>query len=221
MNELDILIYLGKIGAFTDMVPLTTSRMGKDLNESQQNVSRWLIRMEENGLIYRKNGIKGYLIQITPEGENFLKQIKNEIESALMIKKKIKIKGKVEEGMKDGKYYMSLAEYKNQIEDKIGFSPFPGTLNIKITDMSVIRHKEKICSSKGIVINGFAKGKRVFGSLNCFPCVIKDIKCAVVIPERSHHPFDIIEIISSVNLREKLGLNNSDEINLEVDLNEL
>ncbi|NOX71392.1 MAG: CTP-dependent riboflavin kinase [Candidatus Micrarchaeota archaeon] len=220
MNELDILIYLGKKGAFATSIPLTTSKIGNDLGESQQNVSRWLIKMEKGGLIFRKSGIKGYLIQITPEGERHLRNIKSEIEYALNRKGKVTLKGIVVTGIGDGKYYMSIAGYAREVKRKLGFRPYPGTLNIKLTDMTSIRQKEKIRAARGITIPGFVQGRRVLGSLKCFPATIDGVKCAVVIPDRSHHPFNIMEIISPFCLRRKLSISDGDEVKAEVEINE-
>jgi riboflavin kinase, archaea type len=219
MNELDILIYLGKLGAFSTQIPITTSRIGSDLGESQQNVSRWLIKMEKEGLIYRKDGIKGYLVQITPEGERMLVRIKGDIEIALTKKDRITLKGKIVTGIGDGKYYMGLEKYSSCIEKNFGFRPYPGTLNVKLTDMSDIRQKEKIAASNGSEVPGFVEGNRVFGALKCFGCLVNGKKCALIIPERSHHSFDILEIVSPLNLRRELKISDGDEVRLDVDLN--
>ena len=69
MELLNILIYLGKRGALNRMVSVTTSSMGRELNVSQQSISRWLIDLEKKGLITRKPGIKGNIIRITNEGK--------------------------------------------------------------------------------------------------------------------------------------------------------
>jgi riboflavin kinase, archaea type len=218
MNELDVLIYLGKLDAFSNQIPVTTSHIGRDLGESQQNVSRWLIKMEHEGLIYRKDGIKGYLVQITPQGEKMLQKIKNEIELALAKKSRIVMKGKVSTGMGDGKYYIGLERYASEIEKIFGFRPYPGTLNIKLTDMTDIRQKEKLVACGGTEIHGFTEGSRVFGALRCFKCNLSGKKCIITIPERSHHAFDILEIVSPVHLRKDLHVSDGDEVKIEIDL---
>jgi len=220
MNEIDILIYLGKQGAFSSPLPVTTSRIGKALGESQQNISRWLLKMEKEDLIYRNMGIKGYLVQITPNGEKTLQKLKNDIELALAKKGKIKIRGELVTGMGDGQYYMRLKKYSDQIKKKFGFKPYAGTFNIKLTDMKEIRQKEKIIASKGIEIPGFREGNRVFGALKCFHCTLEGGKCALVIPERSHHSFDIMEIVAPEFLRDKLKIKDGNAVKIEVDLNE-
>jgi riboflavin kinase len=68
---------------------------------------------------------------------------------------------------------------------------------------------------RGVEIAGFSSGDRTFGSLRCFPCWISGIEGAVIIPERSHYGFDILEIISPKNLRKALSLNDGDEVKVE------
>ncbi len=220
MNEIDVLIYLGKMGAFNEPITLTTSKMGRELGENQQNASRWLIKMESSGLICRKSGVRGYIVQITPDGEKALRDMRAKIDLALNNKEKIIIKGRAVTGIGDGKYYMGLDSYSSKIKEYFGFKPFKGTLNIKLIDMTAIRHKESICAKEGLVIDGFTIGERIFGSLKCFRCSLKEAECVLIIPERSHHSFDILEIISELNLRKIMGIKDGDEIAIEVNLNE-
>ncbi len=220
MKKLEILIYLGKMGAFSKTIPVTTKGLAEKIGETQQNVSRWLVKMEDEGLIYRHKGIKGYLVQITPDGAEYMKRVKMEIELALKKKNELNLVGVVTSGLGDGRYYMSIEEYTSQIKEKFGFLPYPGTLNIKLRDVSSIHEKEKLAAAEGVKIDGFNKYGRVFGSLECFSCTLNGEKCVLVIPERSHHPFDIIEIISPHNLREKLDLEDGKKASITVMLNE-
>ncbi len=41
------------------------------------------------------------------------------------------------------------------------------------------------------------------------------MKCALVVPLRTHHPAEVIEIISSANLKKALGKNDRDEVKIE------
>jgi len=67
--------------------------------------------------------------------------------------------------------------------------------------------------SKGTEIlpaTGFCHGR-------FFEAYLKDnLKCAVVIPEVANYPEDIIEIIASVNLRERLQLKDGDDIEIKI-----
>jgi riboflavin kinase len=67
-----------------------------------------------------------------------------------------------------------------------------------------------------IVIQGFSDGERTFGAGKCYLITINGIKSAVIIPERTHYPANLLEIIAPVNLREKLHLRDGDEVNIIV-----
>ena len=216
MDILNLLIYLGKRGALDRPVTFTTSRMGSDLGISQQSVSRWLITLEDGGLVSRKEGIRSYMVRITPKGKRMMEDRRRELSMILAESGRIEIHGKVSTGLQDGKYYIGLNEYSESIRSKLGFKPFPGTLNIKLNDIDDTECKEKLCAMEGIVIGGFRRGERIFGSIRCFGCRVNGIEGAIVIPERSHYGFDVMEIISPFNLREKLHLADGSDVKVEV-----
>ena len=212
-----LLLYLGKRGAIDRYVSINTPKVGSALGGSQQSVSRWLIRLRHEGMITRKAGLRGYLVQITPEGRDLLLGLRKELNNMVAARGKTVMLGKLVSGMLDGKYYLRLKEYAESIESKLGFKPYPGTLNIKLSSMEATQCKEKGSARGGVEIPGFKRGERVFGALKCFPCRIEGIKCAVLIPERSHYGSDIVEIISRHKLRDKLRLSDGDDVKVEVD----
>ena len=215
MKELKILLALGKKGALERNITITTSSLGKELKFPQQTISRILIKLTKRGLITRVKGIRGYLVSITPKGKSFLKDIGLSLDEIFRRTKEIIIKGKVIDGLKDGKYYLSLDEYKKDIKKKLDFDPYPGTLNIRLSD-SDREMKEVLMGMNGINIGGFKKGGRVFGSIKCFNCTIDGIKAGIIIPERSHYGSDVLEIISPFQLRKKMKLKNSNVISVRV-----
>ena len=101
---------------------------------------------------------------------------------------------------------------KKQIAEKLGFVPYPGTLNIKLSEK---RSKLKILLKKTRPIEilpktGFCLGK-------CFKAYLMDnVECAVVLPEVTGYPADIIEIIASENLREKLQVKDCDIVDVKI-----
>jgi len=217
MKELTILISLGKKGALERSITLTTTDLSRELKISQQTVSRVLIRLTNKGLITREKGIKGYVVSITPKGREFLQDLNLVLNEIFRKPKEIIIKGKVVDGLKDGKYYLSLNEYKQAIKKNLGFHPYPGTLNIRLTSESDRELKEILVRMNGINIEGFKKGDRIFGSIKCFNCNINGIKGSIIIPERSHYGSDILEIISPIELRKKMNLKNGDLISARVE----
>ncbi|MDP2841884.1 MAG: DUF120 domain-containing protein, partial [Candidatus Methanoperedens sp.] len=100
-----------------------------------------------------------------------------------------------------------------QFIEKLGFTPYPGTLNVKLDTPSVDIRKG---ISADLEISGFTKDNRTFGRGSCFNIMIMDIKGAVIVPERTHYPEDIIEIIAPVNLRKYLKLRDGSTVEVEV-----
>lgn len=62
-------------------------------------------------------------------------------------------------------------------------------------------------------IDGFNDGERTFGGGgNCYPVRVEGIDAAVVVPDRTHYPSDLIEIIAPVKLRDALKLKDGDRV---------
>jgi riboflavin kinase len=115
-------------------------------------------------------------------------------------------------GRGEGARYIELPWVKRQIVEKLGFTPFPGTLNVRLTKEE-LRLKDSLGDAGAIEISP-AKG---FGRGRCFKAIImRRLKCAVVIPEIPSYPEDVIEVTAAVNLRKKLGLEDGDCLEIEV-----
>jgi riboflavin kinase len=127
--------------------------------------------------------------------------------------KKIKFSGKVLSGRGEGEKFLELPWVKRQIEEKLGFTPYHGTLNIRLSEKSAKQRKllEKAASLKVCPPEGYCPGK-------IFKASIGTVKCAVVLPEVAGYPENVLEIIALVNLREKLQLADEDEIAVTVNL---
>ena len=120
------------------------------------------------------------------------------------------IRGNVATGIGEGQYYLSRKGYRGQFHEKLGFVPYPGTLNIKLDNPFVP-------SSEPIKIMEFSDGDKAFGACQCYWIRINGIKAVIVRPERSSYPSDLIEIIAPISLRESLGLSDGDEVEVILD----
>ncbi len=126
-----------------------------------------------------------------------------------------KIFGTLIQGAGKAAFFTDLFWIQQQCREKIGFVPFSGTLNldIKRSDVEFIKN----------ISNRFWKEltpeDKTFCTAKILPIVIKDIKCAVILPEAAVNIHDrhVIEILAPVNLRESLGLKNGDTINIHLD----
>lgn len=129
----------------------------------------------------------------------------------------VELNGKLMSGMGEGAYYMSLKGYTKQFKSKIGYIPFPGTLNVKL-DKKI--HQEAIKqfeSLDGIMIKSFSDGKRTYGWVKCFPAKLNhSLDCQLIVLERTHHDDSIVELISEKCLRESGRLKDGSKVTIKI-----
>jgi riboflavin kinase len=125
----------------------------------------------------------------------------------------ITLQGKVFSGQGGGTKFLGLPWVRKQIIDKLGFEPFLGTLNLRLTKESTEAKKELVKTGKAIKImpaKGFCRGL-------CFKARIMDkIEGAIVLPQVPDYPEDVLEVIAPVSLRKTLKLKEDDEVRLSV-----
>ncbi len=136
--------------------------------------------------------------------------------------KKVELKGRVVSGVNEGQYFLALQGYQKRFQDRFGFQPFEGTLNVKLDEKSLELY-ESLKDENGETIEGFEeKGKR-FGSVECFNCgLIKNDESLyentlLIIPKRSRYD-EVVEIVSEFKLRDRLDLEDDDRITVLVEL---
>jgi riboflavin kinase len=184
---------------------------------SPQTASRRLKGLETQGFITRTMAADGQHVTLTGTGEEELRKEYQEYSRIFSEHNKgFVLNGTVVSGIGEGKYYMSLEAYKQQFNTHLGFEPYPGTLNIRLSSSSLPVRK-KIDALNWIRIKGFSTDGRTFGDAKCLPCRIGNISCGIVIPGRTHYPADIIEVIAPIALRRKLGVEDTDTVTVEVD----
>jgi riboflavin kinase len=127
----------------------------------------------------------------------------------------VKLTGVVVSGLSEGAFYISLEGYRRAIEEALGFTPYPGTLNVRLERQS-LPYRMYLDSLPGILIPGFSNGIRTYGAVKAFRARIRGVEGAVVMPERTHHPTDVIEVVAPVKLRDVLGLKDGDRIEIEI-----
>ena len=126
--------------------------------------------------------------------------------------KRIKLTGKIFSGAREGEKFVMLPWVKRQIEEKLCFTPYPGTLNIILSEESTKRRKllETVSSIEICPVEGFSSGM-------IYKAQLGKLECAIVIPKVANYPEDSLEVIAAENLREKLKLRDGDRITLTVD----
>lgn len=215
-EDLQCLKTIGLMGGCRESVFISSQSLAASLDTSPQTASRRLKALEDQLIITRSIRSDGQHIAITKKGEEVLRQ---EFSDYCRIFSdgggRYILSGFVTTGLGEGRYYMSLSHYQKQFFEKLGYYPFPGTLNLRLHPTS-LEIRKKLETKKWQVITGFTSENRTFGNARCLPCQIEEIPCAIVVPGRTHYPDDIIEIISAVELRKELNLNDKDRVIVEV-----
>src|SRR6266704_4702908 len=181
------------------------------IGSSQQTASRRLIEMEKAGLIQRSWDGRTQKVQITKEGLQQLagmhRVLKGVFESS---PGELVMNGVVFSGLSEGSYYMGLDGYRKQFRSKLGFDPYPGTLNLRIRKEDQ-NERRLLESFPFIYVEGFANAQRSYGPAKCFKAVVNEkIQSAIVLPIRAHYGEDVVEIIAPHPLRKQLKLNDGD-----------
>lgn len=205
-----------KLGARTTPIKISTTYLSKIIGSSQQSASRHLQLLEERGLIDRQISTTGSRIQISGEGigelDNVLQELRWYLEGEEA--ETVIFEGTVVSGLFQGAYYISKDGYREQIKKKLGFDPFPGTLNIKIKEEDTEKRR-RLEQGPSIRIEGFRERDRAFGACNCYPLTLnEEIKGAMIVADRTLHDLSIIEIISPLYLRRHMGLADDDLIKI-------
>ena len=115
----------------------------------------------------------------------------------------ILFEGTVFSGEGRGKKFAELPWFKRQVEEKLGFSPYPGTLNLFLTGKNV-ENRRLLEVSDGLTVEpqtGYYSGIMFRANIN-------GLECAVVIPIMPNYPNNVLEVIAPIYLREKLKLTN-------------
>ncbi len=212
---LQTLVELLLMGAKEGPVPITTSELARRIGRSQQAASKHLEALEREGLIERYRRGRSMEVKLTQRGINELVGLYLVLRSTLEEPPESYLfTGTVFSGMGEGRYYMSLEGYRRQFAEKLGFEPYPGTLNVRLDSPAQSMQLRELAARDGILIKGFSDGVRTYGDVRCYRALIEDVAGAVVLAERTHYDYTVLEVIAPVNLREALGLRDGDRVSV-------
>jgi riboflavin kinase len=123
----------------------------------------------------------------------------------------MKIYGIIVSGTQKGSFFMSLEVYQTQFLEKLGFKPFPGTLNLDVAEedaSQIINLQDQM---------GIIKGSGSYGDVKYLHARLNgEIEGALLFPVKTLHSSQILEFVSVENLREKLKLKDGDKAHIEI-----
>jgi riboflavin kinase len=210
---------LAEMGAHRRIARISTEYLAEKLGVSQQTASRYLIELDGKGWIERTISAEGCLIKITDSGTKELQKLYSSLRYLIeaAYPPSVTLEGTVFTGLGEGAYYISREQYRKQFIEKLGFDPYPGTLNLKLTTDYDVKTRDELEAYPGIEVEGFVNEDRTFGPVKCYPVTIDNKeRGALILALRSHYDASVLEIIAPVPLRKHLKLKDGHKVKVEV-----
>ena len=125
--------------------------------------------------------------------------------------REIVFKGTVFSGNGEGRKFIDLPWVKRQIQEKLGFTPYAGTLNIRLSREG-LEQKKLLAKAERLDIEpekGYCRGILIKAK-------ITGLDCGIIIPQVPVYPSDVIEVVAPVFLRQRLHLSDGSEVGVSV-----
>jgi riboflavin kinase len=218
-QHLRTLLKLAEMGAHRRTAKISTEYLAGKLGISQQTASRHLIELERKKWIQRTITPEGSLIKIAEAGRKKIQLLYSNLRFLIeaTYPPSVTLEGTVFTGLGEGAYYISKDIYRKQFIEKLGFDPYPGTLNLKLTTDYDLKTRTELETYAAIEIEGFKNENRTFGLVKCYPAMIDNkAKGALVLALRSHYDTSVLEFIAPICLRKQLTLKDGLKVKVEV-----
>ena len=137
---------------------------------------------------------------------------------------------------------MSQPHYQEQFRSILGTTAWPGTLNITVEEEDLVQYialrdkagidtldansdaleKAKsvnVDAFEALRVRGFLRDGVSFGGATAYRATVSHsdqvVDCAILIPDLTRH-VDVVEVISGPFLRERLGIEDGDDVALQL-----
>lgn len=207
-------------GGLSGEVKVSCAGLADRLEASSQTASRRLQRLDEAGLLDREVVSDGQWVSVTDAGEATLRREYEQYRRLFESAETVSLSGAVTGGMGEGRHYISLSGYMEQFRERLGYEPFPGTLNLSLDEESV-RTRAGLDAVDAVDIDGWEDEERTFGPAKCHPVTLRTDGTVyegahIIAPERTHHDDSQVEVIAPDRLRDVMSLEDGDVLDLEV-----
>lgn len=120
------------------------------------------------------------------------------------------IRGVVCSGKSEASRFTQLDWVRQQFRDKLGFDPFPGTLNLKVSGSDAA---EAMRSHSGVAI----EPSQNYCAARCYPVRINNQVDAVwIMPDLPEYAPELVELMAPFSLREALALEDGTIVTLKL-----
>jgi len=221
-DEVAVAKRLAMDGAIAGEVKTSCASLAERLDASTQTASRRLQRLETAGWVDRETVSDGQWVTLTDDGERGLRAEYADYRAIFEGQESVALEGRVTSGMGEGRHYITLPGYMAQFTDRLGYEPFPGTLNVDLTTASV-RRRQALEAMEPVPIDGWEDDDRTYGPAVCYPATVETADGDVyeevhtIAPERTHHDDDQLELIAPEKLRDELALDDDDIVTVTVE----
>lgn len=126
----------------------------------------------------------------------------------------MKFSGQLVSGIGQGARFLALDWVAEQLRQQLGLTPFPGTLNLRvlpaIREELFQRRREFLCIADPASPDcpGYLQAVRLRANGRMLE------PAYLILPEKTMYD-DVVEIIAAVNLRDALGLQDSDTVAID------
>jgi riboflavin kinase len=211
--------WLALRGAVRRPVHVSSGQLAKELDVTQQSGARYLLELADRGLLERRLVRGGQMVRLLQPARDLLRREFADYSLIFDAQPEITLTGVLETGLGEGGYYISRNGYTTQFEALLGWTPYEGTLNLRIGEAGV-PELEAIRAADGKLVEGFSEAERTFGRVWLFPASISsnnqsESQCALITPKRTHYR-RVIELISPHYLRDLLSATDGQELQVTV-----
>jgi riboflavin kinase len=212
--ELAILRLIATVGGHHTPVILTSREIGEKVGISQQAADRYLIALESRGLLLRRMAARRQRLSLPPSAMELLRHEYQGYRRIFEGPAMIRFTGTVQSGLGEGRYYLSQPGYVLQFTERLGYGPYPGTLNVAVPP-EALAQVETVRHWAGVRIDGFKAAGRTFGGVTCYEARLSGRPCHAVIPDRTHHE-NVVEFVAPESLRDALQVKDGDQIPVQI-----
>jgi riboflavin kinase, archaea type len=127
----------------------------------------------------------------------------------------LELEGVVCSGSGEASAFTELDWVKRQVRERLGFSPHPGTFNLRMEGPAWECARARLATAAGVALepaDGLCRARCVGVS------IARKVGGALVIPEVPGYPPDKFEVIAPVPVRAVLGLREGSRVTVRVEL---
>ncbi|WP_455646091.1 DUF120 domain-containing protein [Methanosphaera sp.] len=127
------------------------------------------------------------------------------------------LEGTVHSGLQKASKFMEKSVYKEQYPNKLGFEPYPGTLNVKLKNNITLDIENKLAPQLKKI-----EGNEQFGDVFFLEASLSikentiNKKGAILFPVKTVYKTDTLEFICEEKLRDTLNLKDGSTVILEI-----